>query len=200
MRRAIRGALALATAALASLAAASGPDRVDAIRSALEEAQAARTSGVSKPERLAAVREAARRVVDTRAMGRAALGPDLLEAQTEAAQEEYLRHFDVLIMRSWMQKLLLFKNPRFEFAPLETPDGATWVATRIVTERDSYRIDYAMVEHDGRWWATDIVVEDLSLVESYRSQIASLLETRSFDELLALMRRKTDRLRARDER
>lgn len=200
MRARSQRALAVAVAAAACLAAASGAGGVQAIRNALDQAQAAQASGAARPERLAAVREAARRVVDTRAMGRAAIGAPLLAAQPRVAREEYLRHFDVLIMRSWMQKLLLFKNPRFEFASRQTRDGATWVATRIVTERDSYRIDYAVEQRDGRWWATDIVVEDLSLVESYRSQIASLLETRSFDELLALMRRKTDRLRARDAR
>jgi phospholipid transport system substrate-binding protein len=192
-------ALAVAAAA-ACLAAAPGAGGVQAIRSALDEAQAAQASGAARPERLAAVREAARRVVDTRTMGRAAIGSPVLDAQPPAAQEEYLRHFDVLIMRSWMQKLLLFKNPRFEFAALQTRDGSSWVATRIVTAHDTYRIDYAVERREGRWWATDIVVEDLSLVESYRSQIASLLETRSFDELLALMRRKTERLRARDAR
>lgn len=197
MRARAERAFAVAAAA-ACLAAAPGAGGVQAIRAALDEAQVAQASGAARPERLAAVREAARRVVDTRTMGRAAIGSPVLDAQPRAAQEEYLRHFDVLIMRSWMQKLLLFKNPRFEFSALRASDGSDWVATRIVTEHDSYRIDYAVEQREGRWWATDIVVEDLSLVESYRSQIASLLETRSFDELLALMRRKTDRLRARD--
>lgn len=206
----MRGAGALALATGVCLAAGLAPsaalcltealDPVAVLRSTLDAAGAAQRRDAPRPERLAAVRTAARRMVDTDAMGTAAIGADVLDAQPAAARAEYLRHFDVLIMRTWMQKLLLFEDPRFEFGRPQPRDGATWVETRIVTDRDSYRLDYEMVLRDGRWWVTDIVVEDLSLVESYRGQITSLLEQRGFDELLALMRRKSDRLRAKDER
>ena len=47
----------------------------------------------------------------------------------------------------------------------------------------------------GRWLATDIVIEGISMTSSYADQFTSLLRDRSFDELLDLMRRKVDHFR-----
>jgi phospholipid transport system substrate-binding protein len=55
-----------------------------------------------------------------------------------------------------------------------------------------------MHQRNGSWAATDIVVEGISLSENYRDQFRSLLRTRSFDELLELLRRKLRRYRAGD--
>jgi phospholipid transport system substrate-binding protein len=65
------------------------------------------------------------------------------------------------------------------------------VRTRIVTAKDEYHVDYEMREREGRWLATDVIIEGISLTDNYRSQFASLLRDRSFPELLDLMRRKT---------
>jgi ABC-type transporter MlaC component len=40
-----------------------------------------------------------------------------------------------------------------------------------------------------------VIVEGMSLSENYREQFSSLLRGRSFEELLDLMRRKTNQLR-----
>ena len=48
-----------------------------------------------------------------------------------------------------------------------------------------------MRERDGRWLATDVIVEGISLSDNYKSQFHDLLRDRSFAELLDLMRTKT---------
>jgi phospholipid transport system substrate-binding protein len=52
-------------------------------------------------------------------------------------------------------------------------------------------VDYEMRERDGRWLATDVIVEGISLSDNYKSQFHDLLRDRSFAELLDLMRTKT---------
>lgn len=196
----MRRALALTLAALlhASAAwAASGPE--DAVRATLRDAKKAERMDAARDVRLAALRAAARELVDTRTMGRIAIGP-ALDAQTPAAQEEFFRHFDVLVVRSWMQKLLFFRDPQFAFAPSETHADHVLVKTRIVTPKDYYLVNYEMRQRAERWWATDIVVEGMSITQSYRAQFEGLLARRSFDEVLELLRRKTRTLRERDAR
>lgn len=194
----MRRAIAIALAAMLQTSAAWADNAAEeAVRATLREAKKAERMDGPRDERLAALRAAARELVDTRSMGRNAIGP-ALDAQTPAAQEEFLQHFDVLVVRSWMQKLLFFRNPQFAFAPSESHSDYVLVKTRIVTPKDDYFVDYEMRERDGRWWAADIVVEGMSITKSYRTQFEGLLARRSFDEVLELLRRKTRTLRERD--
>jgi phospholipid transport system substrate-binding protein len=199
--RATLAPIALLSVCLAAAASAAPvpAEPVEAVRQTLARASDATGADAPRSERLAALRVAARELVDTRSMGREALGPTL-DAQPPAWRDEFLEHFDVLIVRTWMQKLLFFRDPRFVFGAVEDRGGATWVPTRILAGGESYYVDYRMGLQDGRWWATDIEIEGMSLTESYRAQLASLLERHSFEELLELLRMRTRRLQQRDAR
>jgi ABC-type transporter MlaC component len=122
-------------------------------------------------------------------MGRRAIG-DVLAAQPPAQQKEYLELFDTLIVRAYLQKLLLFRSPRFLYGQPRRAGDDVVVPTRIATPKDEYRVDYDMRNGDGRWMAIDVLVEDISLTDNYRSQFAALMRDRTFAELLAVMRAK----------
>ena len=197
-RRGMRAQTGVALVAALGLLAASAPDGpVASVRKTLSEARGEVLRAGSRDEKLEALHALARKLVDTRAMGWRTLERELAE-QPPARQEEFLDLFGDFIVRAYLQKLLLFRNPRFAFAPEEWRGNVALVRTRIVTSRDEYYVDYEMRQRDGSWAATDIVVEGISLSENYRDQFRSLLRTRSFDELLELMRRKLRRYRAGD--
>src|SRR5262249_49879268 len=99
--------------------------------------------------------------------------------------------FDQLIVRAYLQKLLLFRDPRFAYGEPHGSGDRVIVPTTIVTAKDEYHVDYEMSQRDGRWIATDVIVEGVGLTDNYRSQFANLLRDRSFQELLDLMRSKT---------
>jgi len=170
--------------------AAAPDDAVTAVRKTLEAAlEIARGSG-TRDEKLVSLRGVARDILDTRAMGRRAIG-SALAAQPPEQQAEFLELFDQVMVRAYLQKLLLFRNPRLGYREPQTKGDAVIVGTKIITTTDDYQVDYEMREHDGRWAATDVIVEGISLTDNYRAQFASLLRDRSFAELLDLMRRKT---------
>ncbi len=172
------------------LAAAFGADAVAAVKKTLDAASAIARSGGTREEHLAALRTVAKDILDTRAMGRRAMG-DALGAQPPDQQAAYLDLFDQLIVRAYLQKLLLFRSPRFGYGQPRRAGDALVVPTTIATTKDEYHVDYEMRERDGRWVATDVVVEGISLSDNYKEQFASLLRDRSFSELLDLMRAKT---------
>src|SRR5262245_9952693 len=169
-------------------------DAVALVRKALDGAAAIAKRGGDRNESLAALRSAVREILDTKAMGRRAIG-DVLAAQPPEQQAEYLDLFDEVIVHAYLSKLLLFRDPRFEYSPPVRRDGSLIVRTRIVTAKDEYRVDYEMQEHDERWLATDILVEDISLTQNYHAQFASLLRDHTFAELVGLMRSKTQAAR-----
>jgi ABC-type transporter MlaC component len=52
------------------------------------------------------------------------------------------------------------------------------------------RIEYKLGNECGRWRIQDVVVDGVSLVEGYREQFDRLFRRGTFDDLLAVMRRK----------
>jgi phospholipid transport system substrate-binding protein len=187
-------AVLVACAAYGDVAPSGGA--MAAVRETLAKARAVVLTNDSHEQKLAALHELARHLMDTREMGRRAIGPKLAE-QSPAQQEEFLKLFDELIVRSYLQKLLFFRQPRFAFGEEETGQDALIVHTRILTEKDEFFVDYEMRQRDGAWLASDVVIENISLTRNYAQQFQELLRSRSFDELLELMRGKVAGLRAK---
>ena len=185
----MRGRRAAIVLALALLGAAPSGDAVVVVKKTLDAALAIARAGGTRDENLASLRAAARDILDTRAMGRRAMG-DVLAAQPPDQQAEYLELFDQVIVRAYLQKLLLFRDPHFGYDEPRRQGDVVIVRTTIVTSKDEYHVDYEMRERQGHWVATDVIVEGISLTEIYRDQFSSLLRNRSFAELLDLMRSK----------
>jgi phospholipid transport system substrate-binding protein len=184
--------------ALACLAVA--PEReapAAAVRRTLDRAERLARGEGTREQKLESLREIAGRLVDTRAMGRRALGT-VLASRPPTEQEQFFALFDEFILRAYLQRLLLFRKPDFRIAGGHVDGDAALVETRIHTRKDAFAVDYPMRRRDGRWWAVDVVVEGVSLAENYGDQFRSVLRSRSFGELLELMRRKVRHYRRRD--
>lgn len=172
-----------------AVAIAEGSDEIVAVvRKTLDSALEVARGGGTQDEQLDKLRAIAHDFLDTRAMGRRAIG-SALEAQPADRQEQYFDLFGQVIVRAYLQKLLLFHSPHFNYGEPVTHEKIVVVKTQIVTSKDEFHVDYPMRQHDGRWLAIDVVVEGISLTENYRAQFASLLRDHSFEELLDQMRR-----------
>ena len=164
-------------------------DPAAGVKKTLDSALAIARAGGDREQSLAALHGVARDILDTRAMGRRAMG-DKLAAQPAAQQEEFLQLFDELMVRAYLSKLLLFRNPKFSYEEPRHDGTVAIVPTRIATSKDEYKVDYEMRQHGGRWVATDVIVEGISLTRSYEDQFASVLKGHTFAELLDIMRNK----------
>jgi phospholipid transport system substrate-binding protein len=189
-------ALLVALPLLLAPVAAEGPQAP--VRATLARAQKVVSSDASRDDQLTALHALARDFLDTRDMGRRALG-GRLATQPVGQQEEFHDLFDEFIVRAYLRRLILFKKPKFGFGAVRENGDAALVKTKILTPNDEFYVDYEMRRRDGRWLATDIVVEGISLRDNYGEQFASLLRERSFAELLDLMRRKLRIIEDRDE-
>jgi phospholipid transport system substrate-binding protein len=174
-----------------------GGEAVEAVRQTLGKAASAVQGEATRNEKLAKLRDLARQLFDGGAMGRRALG-DVLDLQTTEQQAAFLELFDDFMIRAYLQKLLFFRNPRFAYAEPEARGEETLVRTRIVTRKDDYFVDYLMHRRDDHWYASDVIVEGISLTENYGAQFRSMLEHESFDELLNRLQHKVDRHREGD--
>jgi len=140
-------------------------------------------------QKVRALNELLRGFLDTDAMGRQAMGKHL-DGRSPADVQAFLDVFRELFVRTYVQRLLLFDVPEFGYRrETVTGDRAT-VATEIVTTKDRFGIDYRMRKADDGWHATDILVEDASLGDNFRSQFDAALAKESFDSLIERLKKK----------
>jgi phospholipid transport system substrate-binding protein len=173
--------------ALTGSAQAAAP--LDYTRTILQQARTIVAGNQTHNEKLAALSALFGKFLDTDAMGREALG-EHWSSFTPAQQKEFLELFRELLQRTYVQKLLLFENPKFVYAGQQLAGNGATVDTKIVTPRDQFDVSYRLTRAGDNWIATAITVEDVSLTANLGSQLSDLLARMSVDDLLTLMRRK----------
>lgn len=177
---------------LALLLAAPTTDARSALevtKSVLEKTREIVASPRTHDDKLGALDALLRDFLDTEVMAREALGAHWTDF-SRAQQREFLGLFRELFHRTYVQKLLLFERPDFAYDRQELdPDGAR-VETRILTPKDEFKVSYRMRMEAGRWRATDIQIEDLSLTANFKRQLDHLLRGASPEALLDRLRRK----------
>jgi phospholipid transport system substrate-binding protein len=158
-------------------------------RTTLDQARAIVASDQTHNEKLAALSVLFSKFLDTDAMGREALGAHW-SSFTPEQQKTFLGLFRELLQRTYVQKLLLFENPKFVYTGEQSTGAGAVVDTKIVTPRDDFDVTYRLTPAGDNWQATAITVEDVSLTSNLGSQLNDLLKRMSVDDLLTLMRRK----------
>lgn len=185
MRRLL--ALCVVWVCAAGVARAAGP--LEYTRETLERARGIVASDRSHNDKLAELSGVLKRFLDTDAMGRAALDRHWAEF-TPAQQQEFLGLFRELFQRTYVQKLLLFEKPDFAYVGEARFEKTARVDTKIVTPRDEFAVTYEVRPDGDRWLATDIKIEELSLILNFRRQLDRLLSKSGPEEVLGRMRRK----------
>jgi ABC-type transporter MlaC component len=174
-------------AATPTAASAVGP--LDYTRTILDQARTIVAGSQTHDQKVAALSVLFGKFLDTDAMGREALGQHW-SSFTPAQQKEFLPLFRELIQRAYVQDLLLFQNPDFLYVGQQLIDGGAIVDTKILTARDKFDISYTLIPAGGKWMATAITVEGVSLTANYGNQFNRVLSRMTVDDLLALMKRK----------
>jgi phospholipid transport system substrate-binding protein len=171
------------------VAAAWAASPLDYTRTTLEQARTIVAGSQTHNEKLAALSVLFSKFLNTDEMGREALGPHW-SSFTPDQQKEFLGLFRELLLRTYVQKLLLFENPNFVYAGEQSTGAGAIVDTKIVTSRDQFDVTCRLKPVGDTWMATAITVEDVSLTANLGSQLNDLLSRMSVDDLLTLMRRK----------
>ena len=112
------------------------------------------------------------------------------QERTPAERTEFVRLFSGLIEASYFSRIEGgYEGERVQYTS-ETVDGdQAIVKTKIVTKKGSeIPIDYRMHRKGERWQVYDVVVEGISLLGNYRSQFNKIIQTSSYQDLVAKLR------------
>lgn len=171
------------------VAAAMVPTPLDYTRSVLEQARGIVASDRTHSEKLQALDSLFGRFLDTDEMGKAAVG-QRWASFTPAQRQKFLVLFRRLFERTYVDTLLLFEKPNFDYVGQRRFHGEALVETKIITPHDDFDVAYQLRPDGDRWLATNVQVEKVNLTANLANQLDHLLSRSSVDDVLDLMQRK----------
>ena len=111
--------------------------------------------------------------------------------QRTAFTDEFRRHLSL----TYGRRLGSFSDEDVQVGGvLDHSNGDVTVKTRIVGgEANGVTMNYRMRDRDGEWYAIDVVIEGVSMIANFRSQVQEIVSQRGADGLIEALREKNDR-------
>jgi phospholipid transport system substrate-binding protein len=105
-------------------------------------------------------------------------------------QGEFVTTFTELLEKTYADKIDLYEGQKVSFTGESLDKDFAQVDTRVIGKQQSYSVDYRLHLVNGKWKIYDVIAENISLVNNYRSQFNRVLANSSFQELLKIMKEK----------
>lgn len=120
---------------------------------------------------------------DFKEMARMSLGAHWNRQPTR--QQEFVSVFTGFVENSYVSKMESLKGTEVVYLREHVDRELAQVDTKIVPNRgDDVPVHYKLHLSGGEWKIYDVIVENVSLVDNYRSQFNRVLTSATFDDLL----------------
>ena len=121
---------------------------------------------------------------DVAEAARRALGPHW-QKRSVAEREEFAELFQGLLERGYLSRIGEYGGERVQYVAERVDGEFAVVRAQIVTAKGTQiPIEARVVRKGERWLMYDVLIENVSLVASYRSQFDRVIRTSSYEELV----------------
>ena len=125
-------------------------------------------------------------------MAKRALGPNW-RRRTPPEQEEFVRLFTEILERTYADLIESYTDEKIVYLNERIEGGFADVGSKIVTGKgEEFSIYYKVHLVSNEWKVYDVVAENISLVNNYRSQFNRVINNASYEELLRRLRDKSE--------
>jgi phospholipid transport system substrate-binding protein len=108
-----------------------------------------------------------------------------------AQRTEFVNLFEQILEKSYADKVLSYTNEKVEFYKEGMiSDSQAEVQSKIITSSKEIPVFYRVILKNGQWKVYDVVVENVSLVQNYRTQFSDILAKGNTETLLETLRKK----------
>jgi len=195
-RRLMAGAIAALWLALpVSVLAGEATDRV---RDELNRITAivkdpAQQGPAKEAERKARIKKLILQLFDVQEMARRSLAGHWAK-RAEDERKDFAELFGDLFVESYTRLVVdHLGDQRVIYLPESADGGVATVQTKFLSKRDEPSfVDFAMFRRDGIWAAHDVVIDEVSIVKTYRTQFNKIIQTQSYEALVKKMRLKQE--------
>jgi phospholipid transport system substrate-binding protein len=106
-------------------------------------------------------------------------------------RQEFVQLYRQVLEKAYIDKILAYTNEKIVFdKEIKVSENLSEVPTRVVTSSKEIPITYRMILKDGVWKCYDVVIENVSLVQNYRTQFNDILAKGTPEQLLEILRKK----------
>jgi phospholipid transport system substrate-binding protein len=108
-------------------------------------------------------------------------------------RQEFVQLFRQLIESAYIDHILSYSSEKIVFdRETMVSESKAEVQTRIVTSSKEIPVFYRMIMNGGEWKVYDVVIENVSMVLSYRSQFNDILAKNTFEQMVEILREKVN--------
>lgn len=134
--------------------------------------------------------------VDFRELAARALG-DYWTEQPAEEQQKFLDLLQELLEANYRDKLgaqQMGKDYTIDYTDERERDNMAIVKTRIKSKEHARPVSYKMLKKEKGWVVYDVVIDDISLVETYRDAYTGIIKKEGWDSLINRMEKKVAQL------
>ena len=111
--------------------------------------------------------------------------------RTAAEQAEFTALFRAFLEKIYSDRIDLYDGERVNFVKETVDRDFAEVESKLVNrENEESQVIYRLQRKNGQWKVYDAVVENISIVNNYRSQFQRVIAKSSYEELKRLLRQK----------
>lgn len=139
---------------------------------------------LDQAQRRTEIRAVALEAFDVTEAARRALGPHWPK-RSAAEREEFAGLFQGLLERGYLSRIGEYGGERVQYVGERVDGEFAIVRAQIVTAKGTQiPVEARVVRKGERWLMYDVLIENVSLVASYRSQFDRVIRTSSYEELV----------------
>jgi phospholipid transport system substrate-binding protein len=143
-----------------------------------------------KQERRKKLREAIFVRFDFQEMARRSLGAHW-QRRTPEQQAEFIKVFSDLLEQTYVDKIESYNNEKFIYTNERVDGPYAEVGSKMRNSKgEEFSINYKLHRAGEDWRVYDLVIENVSLVNNYRSQFNRILTSSTYDELVLKIKAK----------
>jgi phospholipid transport system substrate-binding protein len=125
-------------------------------------------------------------------MAKRALGANW-RRRTPKEQEEFVGLFTELLERAYTDTIESYTDERIVYVGERLDGSYADVDSKIFTAKgEEFSINYKAHLLSGEWRVYDVIVENISMVNNFRSQFNRVIANSSYEELIRRLRHKAD--------
>jgi phospholipid transport system substrate-binding protein len=125
-------------------------------------------------------------------MAKRALGSNW-RRRTPQEQEEFVRLFTDVLERTYAEIIESYTDEKIVYVNERIDGSYADVGSKILTSKgEEYSINYKAHLISNEWKVYDVVAENISLVNNYRSQFNRVIANASYEELVRRLRDKSE--------
>lgn len=128
-------------------------------------------------------------VFDYNLMAMISLGKETWTSITKEQRAEFTKVFEDKLKKSYIEKLELYTDQKVKIIGLEEYKGnRQQLKTELLGKDKTYQINYNFYNKKGDWLIYDVDLVGVSIIQTYRQQFAGLLDKKTFDEMLNMLK------------